>query len=375
MHARFLSFSVLILAFGLVACSTETGAEPVPPAPLSGTYRDVGPFEAGVTTLTLADRMVEVWYPVDSAATAGLDPAPYFIRDELSEELNSLLPDDVNPPFPTAAYRDAPASGAGSFPLVIFAHGSASYRNQSTFLTTHLASWGFVVASVDYLERGLRRQVDLDGSLAPEPELDDAVLTRMVVMLLADENSRSDSLLQGRVSTDQIAITGHSAGGGTARRFGGEPDVITYIPLSAGASMEPLPDRPSLWLAGAIDAIVEPERTADAFAASNAPARYVVIEAMGHLGPSDICAIGENGGGPIQIALDQGLPISDGLVRLGTDGCQEGALPPPDGWPVINHFVTAQLRWAFGFDEEPVGLSQDVADDFPEAEFTYEESL
>jgi len=377
MHARFLSYFVLILALGLAACSTDmsSAADPVPPAPLSGTYRDVGPFEAGVTTLTLNDRMVEVWYPVDSAATAGLDPAPYFIRDELSEELNSLLPDDVNPPFPTAAYRDAPASGAGSFPLVIFAHGSASYRNQSTFLTTHLASWGFVVASVDYLERGLRRQVDLDGSLAPEPELDDAVLTRMVVMLLADENSRSDSLLQGRVSTDQIAITGHSAGGGTARRFGGEPDVITYIPLSAGASMEPLPDRPSLWLAGAIDAIVEPERTADAFAASNAPARYVVIEAMGHLGPSDICAIGENGGGPIQIALDQGLPISDGLVRLGTDGCQEGALPPPDGWPVINHFVTAQLRWAFGFDEEPVGLSQDVADDFPEAEFTYEESL
>jgi len=377
MHARFLSYFVLILALGLAACSTDTSsaADPVPPAPLSGTYRDVGPFEAGVTTLTLNDRMVEVWYPVDSAATAGLDPAPYFIRDELSEELNSLLPDEVNPPLATAAYRDAPASGAGSFPLVIFAHGSASYRNQSTFLTTHLASWGFVVASVDYLERGLRRQVDLDESLAPEPELDDAVLTRMVVMLLADENSRNGSLLQGRVSTDQIAITGHSAGGGTARRFGGEPDVITYIPLSAGASMEPLPDRPSLWLAGAIDAIAEPERTADAFAAANAPARHVVIEDMGHLGPSDICAIGENGGGPIQIALDQGLPISEGLVRLGTDGCQQGALPPPDGWPVINHFVTAQLRWAFGFDEEPVGLSQDVADEFPEAEFTYEESL
>jgi dienelactone hydrolase len=380
MRARFLSFYVLILALGLGACSNDPSAatDPVPPAPLSGTYRDVGPFEAGVTTLTLNDRMVEVWYPVDSAATAGLAPVPYFIRDELSEELNSPLPDDVNPPFETAAYRDAPASGAGSFPLVIFAHGSASYRNQSTFLTTHLASWGFVVASVDYLERGLRRQVDLDGSLAPDPELEDTVLTRMVVMLLADENSRNDSLLQGRVSTDQIAITGHSAGGGTSIRFGAEPDVITYIPLSAGFSsdsMLALPDKPSLWLAGAIDAIVEPERTANAFAAATAPARHVVIEAMGHLGPSDICAIGENGGGPIQIALDQGLPIPEGLVRLGTDGCQEGALPPPDGWPVINHFVTAQLRGAFGFDEEPVGLSQDVADDFPEAEFTYEESL
>ncbi|MGB5284396.1 MAG: hypothetical protein WBN29_07780, partial [Polyangiales bacterium] len=63
------------------------------------------------------------------------------------------------------------------------------------------------------------------------------------------------------------------------------------------------------------------------------------------------------------------------LVRLGTDGCQEEAIAPEDGWPTVNHFVTAQLRWAFGFDEEPVGLSQDVADDFPEAVFAYEESL
>jgi len=162
------------------------------------------------------------------------------------------------------------------------------------FMTTHLASWGFVVASVDYLERGLRRQFDLNGSLTPDPELDE---------------------------------------------------------------------------------IVEPERTANAFAAASAPARHVVIEAMGHLGPSDICAIGENGGGVIQIALDQGLRIPPNLVRLGTDGCQEGALPPPDGWLVINHFVTSQLRWAFGFDEEPVGLSQDAEGDLPEAMFTYEESL
>jgi dienelactone hydrolase len=379
MHARFLSLFVLILALGLTACSTDTGsgAGPVPPAPLSGSYRDVGPFEAGVTTLTLNDRMVEVWYPVDRAATAGLEPDPYFIRDELSEELDSLLPDDVNPPFATAAYRDARASG-GPFPLVVFAHGSSSYRNQSTFMTTHLASWGFVVASVDYLERGLRRQIDLDGSLTPDPELDDVVLTRMVVMLLADENSRDGSLLQGRVSTDQIAITGHSAGGATAIRFGGEPDVITYIPLSAGISsdsMLALPDRPSLWIAGAIDAIVEPERTANAFAEASAPARYVLIEAMGHLGPSDICAIGENGGGVIAIALEAGLPIPDNLVRLGTDGCQEEAIAPEDGWPTINHFVTAQLRWAFGFDEEPIGLSQDAQDDLPETVFTYEESL
>ena len=366
-------FILLVLTVGLSACSSNTSSSSPPKS-----YRDVGPYEAGVTTLTLADRMVEVWYPVNRGDVAGLDPVPYFIRDELSGELDSLLPDDVNPPFPTAAFRDARASGSGPFPLVMFAHGSASYRNQSTFLTTHLASWGFVVASVDYLERGLRRQFDLNMDDGPDEEIGDVELTRMVAMLVAAENGREGSVLQGRVSTDQIAITGHSAGGGTSIRFGGEPDVITYIPLSAGLSSESaveLPDKPSLWLTGAIDGIVDPERTASAFAASDAPTRLVLIEDMGHLGPSDICAIGENGGGVIQIALDQGLPIPDGLVRLGTDGCQDEALTPEDGWPTINHFVTAQLRWAFGFDEEPIGLSQDAEEYLPEAAFTYEESL
>lgn len=366
-------FILLVLTVGLSACSSNTSSSSPPKS-----YRDVGPYEAGVTTLTLADRMVEVWYPVNRGDVAGLDPVPYFIRDELSGELDSLLPDDVNPPFPTAAFRDARASGSGPFPLVMFAHGSASYRNQSTFLTTHLASWGFVVASVDYLERGLRRQFDLNMDDGPDAEIGDVELTRMVAMLVAAENGREGSVLQGRVSTDQIAITGHSAGGGTSIRFGGEPDVITYIPLSAGLSSESaveLPDKPSLWLTGAIDGIVDPERTASAFAASDAPTRLVLIEDMGHLGPSDICAIGENGGGVIQIALDQGLPIPDGLVRLGTDGCQDEALTPEDGWPTINHFVTAQLRWAFGFDEEPIGLSQDAEEYLPEAAFTYEESL
>jgi fermentation-respiration switch protein FrsA (DUF1100 family) len=378
MTSRFSFFITLGLALATVACSStgssgsdggEGGTRGTP-----STFRDVGPWEAGVTTLTLADRSVEVWYPVEPGATEGLEPVPYFIRDELSDTLESLLPDDVNPPFPTSAFRDATASDLGPFPLVLFAHGSSSYRNQSTFLTTHLASWGFVVASVDYLERGLGRFLGPD----PDPIIDDVDLTRMVVALMTAETDLEGSVLEGVVSTDQIAITGHSAGGGTSVRFGAEPDVITYIPISAGVSSEgpvELPDKPSLWIAGDIDDIVSPEGSEAAFAQASAPARFVLIKDMGHLGPSDICAIGENGGGIIQIALDAGLPIPDGLVRLGTDGCQPEALAPPDGWPTINHFVTAQLRWAFGIDPEPVGLSSDVADEFPEAVFTYEESL
>jgi hypothetical protein len=100
----------------------------------------------------------------------------------------------------------------------------------------------------------------------------------------------------------------------------------------------------------------------------------VLIDNMGHLGPSDICAIGDSGGGVVQIALDAGLPIPDELVRLGTDGCQAEALPAADGWPTIRHFVTAQLRWAFGIDPEPKGLSETAAEGLPETVFSYQES-
>jgi dienelactone hydrolase len=327
-----------------------------------------------VTTIELADRLVEVWYPVNPGDEEGLEPDAYYIRDALPDVLDQFLPEDVNPPFVTGAFREAPASEDGPFPLVIFAHGYASYRNQSTFLTTHLASWGFVVASVDYLERGLASVLGQQ----PEPQLEDTELTRMVVSLMASENERPGALLEGRVSTDRIAITGHSAGGGTAIRFGGEPDVVTYIPLSAPAdSPGELADKPSLWVAGDIDDVVKPDRTISAFEAAsmlNAPTRLVLIENMGHLGPSDICAIGDSGGGVIQIALDAGLPIPDELVRLGTDGCQPEALPVRDGWPTIRHFVTAQLRWAFGMDGAPKGLSQNAAEGLPEAVFSYQES-
>jgi fermentation-respiration switch protein FrsA (DUF1100 family) len=275
----------------------------------------------------------------------------------------------------TDAFLEVPASAEGPFPLVLFAHGSQSYRNQSTFLTAHLASWGFVVASVDYLERGLR------GFLGerPDPPMDDAELTRMVVTLLESENQTEGSLLEGIVATETVAITGHSAGGGTSIRFGGDPEVVTYIPLSAGISSDPdrmtdLPDKPSLWLTGKTDGIVDPARTIAAFDASSAPTRLVLIDDMGHLGPSDICTIGESGGGVIALALEAGLPIPESLQRLGTDGCGEDDVIE-EGWPIVRHFVTSQLRWAFGIDEEPIGMSQEIQSEFPEATFEYDEAL
>lgn len=338
-------------------------------------YRDAGPWAVGVTTLSLEDRDVEVWYPAAPRDVRGLDQDSYFIRDFLPSLVDTLLPDDVNPPFVTDAYRDVAVSEDGPFPLVLFAHGFSSFRTQSTFLTTHLASWGFVVASADYKERGLSAVL---GSPPANP-VDDEVVTRQVVDLMKAEEARSGGRFEARVVADRIAITGHSAGGGTSIRFGDESDVIVYIPLSAGIfnGATELPNTPSLWLTGVIDQTVEVARIEAAYEAAEPPKRLVLIDNAGHLMPSDICEIGDSGGGVIQLAIDGGLGafITEDLQRLGTDGCQPEALPVRDGWPTVRHFVTAQLRLAFGIDEAPVGLSAEAAMGLPEAMFTYREQL
>ena len=144
-----------------VACvPMPTPAEGVDPddAPRADepAYAEHGPYEVGVTTIQLSDRSAEVWYPVDPDDIGDGPRDVYFIKDYLSTAFAALVPPEVNPPYVTDATRGVPASPDGPFPLVLFSHGFASYRTQSTFLTTHLASWGFVVVSPDYLERGLR---------------------------------------------------------------------------------------------------------------------------------------------------------------------------------------------------------------------------
>ncbi len=365
--ARILGLALTIVTLHACGDGSTTETDPISGA----AYRNAGPYTAGVTTVALADREVEIWYPVDAGDEDGRPRDAYFIRDWLPDFIDALLPADANPPFETNAYRAAPASGDGPFPLVLFAHGSASFRTQSTFLTTHLATWGFVVVAPDYLERGLGNAL----GQPPEQPFDDLELSRAAVDLAKAENARTGGLLEGKIATARMAITGHSAGGGSSFRFGGEPGVVTYIPLSAGSRSDSadFPNTPSMWLTGDIDGIVSVDGVITAFENAPPSSRLVIVQGGGHLAPTDLCRIGADGGGIVKIGLDAGLPVPEGLQRLGTDGCQDDALPAEDGWPVFKHFVTAQLRWAFGIDAAPIGLSADVAADFPEAQFTYRE--
>src|SRR5262245_60549852 len=63
---------------------------------------------------------------------------------------NRVFPCEVWYPASESA-RDA-TPHAGAYPLILFSHHSGGHRRAATFLHTHLASHGYVVAALDHSE-------------------------------------------------------------------------------------------------------------------------------------------------------------------------------------------------------------------------------
>ena len=338
-------------------------------ATMAALYTEAGPYPVGVTSLELAaGNKVEVWYPAIEGTT-GTDS--YDMRDFIPEAISALLTADVPAVYEYPAGRDAGAA-TGTFPVVLFSHGSSGIRFQSTFLTAHLASWGIIVAAPDHWSRDLFHTLS-----APVGDRNSSVTELLETLdLVTAENVRSGSRLEGMVDAERVVAMGHSAGGGTILGAALDDRIDGYISLASGAlgmggdsSTAPaLPDKPSFFIAGALDAIISAEEsTRPSFEAVPGPSRLWIIDGVGHNGFDDFCTFG-NGSGIIGVAIASGLgPLLEslgGLKRLGEDGCLPPAQPVDLGFPIIRHAVVAQLRFWFGDDASPMGLDTDVADQY-----------
>jgi len=370
-------------ALAVVAVALAALVPLVAPAPADAArvkapaYAGPGPYAAGVTTLDLPDRMVEVWYPVEKKAAKGAVPATVDLLAKAPPAIVALLPAGSSVLYETDASRDLPAAKQrGGFPLVLMAHGTAGYREQLSYLGAHLASWGFVVASPDILERSLAAAL---GSPPANP-VDDVEVMRETEALLRTENTRAGGPLSGRVLKDRVAITGQSAGGGTALRYGNEPGVVTAIPISASGfnrltgAYDAFPRVPLMFVTATDDHLVPVANVEKGFQAATPPARLVEIGGAGHASVAGICPIG-GPGGLVGLANRASLPVPDNIKLLASDGCTNPAPDPDPSWAPIQHAVTAQLREAFGIDRKPVGLNQKTMDRFAPIVVTYQERL
>ena len=350
---------------------TEPASTEAPRIDASHAYVDAGPYPVGVTTLTLpAGNQVEVWYPAVEGTTG---TESYDVRDFVPDAIRALLTADVPAVYEYEAGRDA-AVADGEFPVVLNSHGYSGIRLGSTFLTAHLASWGMIVVSPDHWSRDLYHVLSTlvgDRDAAIGDLLDSLDLVAM-------SNDDPASLLQGHVDTSRVVAVGHSAGAGTVVKVAAADDrVIGYVSLAAGISLTlestaeeiaGIPNKPSFFIAGALDGIANPEvATRPAYELVPAPSRLWIIDGVGHNGFDDFCTFG-NGSGIIGVAMASGLgPLPEAqpqLKSLGEDGCIPPAVDVETSFPIIRHAVTAQIRFWFGEDPEPVGIGPDVSDKY-----------
>ncbi|MFO0728128.1 MAG: hypothetical protein U1E65_30385 [Myxococcota bacterium] len=341
-----------LVLLGLAAGCGAATAKVDPTCDGAAPYAARGPYSVGVRTFTRGSTVVEVWYP-SSSAPAQLEPrASYDLRDWMPAPLAAMIAAEAPTRYTMEAVRDAPLlGGSAPLPVVLFSHGLAAYRSQSSFLTAHLASWGWVVAAPDHPERGLARLVQNQVPVFNRG----AETLRFTVGVLRELNAPSAEF-EGRLGLDKIAVSGHSAGGGTANAVASDADVAVWVAMASGA-FQASPDKPVLLLSGERDGIVPTTTVKEAFdGLSAAGSRYRELRGIGHLAFSDICSIGRSAGGIVQIALDSGIVISDFLVTLAKDGCRPDDVLPERAWPAIQHFVTSTLRSGLGIDPSPVGL-------------------
>lgn len=341
----------------------EQSAEQMEDEPI---YQGPGPYEVGLTELSLPDRQVAVFYPAAADSTDGVDPATYSQLDALPEDLAAaapaLLPEGTDPEILTVTIDgvgvEVPASEDGPFPLVLFSHGFGSFRLDASALLAGIASWGFVVAAPQHIERD--RAALVTNSVVREPATDVAVLVDTVTVV-----GEAGGVLDGLADTELVGAVGHSAGGRAVLTALSEPEIDVAIGwAAAGRGEVDVVDKPSMNIAALVDVLVPIESVEATYDELAPPKRLVIIDGAGHNSFTDICISVKEGNDLIGLAQSIGFPIPENLAAGATDGCEEGSIDTLEGWRITQHFTVAELRDALGIDAEPVGLGEGVVDAF-----------
>ncbi len=357
-------------------------------------FAQPGPYAAGTARVVMANGdQVQLWYPVDKSAVRGLTPYTYHLSQwltgsEVTSPVLAGMPDAVQ----TDSYLNVPIANDpgpsgdpnGSFPVVLFSHGYASYPEQSSFLTEHLAQWGFIVAAPDHRSRDLA-SVLADSTGAPsgssdttpvvvDSDIDDLDNT---LDYLRQQNETPNALLEHHVDMSKVGVLGHSSGGGTAVTMAGNPAVRTYVALAPVPGTPPTAHKPGLVMDGSADMVLPPSEVRQLYDTLPTPKRLIVIKNTGHNVFDDICTVAADGE-RLTDFLSHITGAGEGLTGWATnvpDGCNPPDVFPTTARPLIDQATTAQMRSGLGIDEHPVGLGPRLDDAYPGFSSTYSQDL
>ncbi len=357
---------VRILAVVVAVCVGGCGDDDPKVVDSSPRYQVPGPYPVAMKTLDLEDRKVAVFYPAVPGSEVGQPHATYRQSDPLRSALlrnlveNLARPRGIDLGYEMRAYGELPAA-PGRFPVVLFSHGFGGWRLVNSNLLAGIASWGFVIASPDHLERDLNAVST--NAARPDINKDHAVLLGSLRLLQA-ESAKAGGFLEGRVDSDRVAVAGHSAGGAAALHLIDEPEIDAIVGYAAVGQVDNPPAKPTMLIVADGDIAVTPASTELIFGQLRAPKRFVVIGNSGHNSFTDLCDAIRSGATLTQLVREARIPIDERLLELAENGCTPNDIDPSDCWAITQHLTVAHLRQAFGIDRSPVGLGPEITSAF-----------
>jgi dienelactone hydrolase len=335
------------------ACGSDTGAQAATTASTPA-YGETGPDTVGVTTLDLGsagpkfgERLATVFYPagLTRSQARSVPKFSYTEAQTLPAGYAAVLPARYDTTTTIDAYGGVAGSKAGPFPIVLFSHGYGGERLYYSNLLAGIASWGYVVVSADYLERGLAAQV-LGTTTTPTPALDSSI---MMTSLAAVEQASSDpsTVLHGTADPSRVAAVGHSAGGQTAFDALDSPKVDTAIGWAPEGPAGSPSHKPVMIIRATGDSVIPTAQIDREYEAFPGPRALVQVGGEGHNTYTDICVGIRSGGGLIGYAVANHL-IKPQLAELGINGCQKSDPAPQRFWPIAQYYTVFQLKARLG---------------------------
>lgn len=160
------------------------------------------------------DRSLRVrfWYP--SQADTGK-------KAQYEHEIVVGGNDPVSVSFAGQAITDA-AAKEGQYPLVVMSHGFGGWAEHYSNLGEHIASRGYVVASIDHADErvtGAASFLTSFSNVLQNRSLDQRQVIKAIIAKAASENSGYYSA----IDAEKIALLGYSMGGFGALRTAGAP--------------------------------------------------------------------------------------------------------------------------------------------------------
>ncbi len=151
---------------------------------------------------------VRVYYPAEARSVA--PPITY------THTIRAVALDPITLDFEGRAHPDAPAMSAeqlgGKVPLVIMSHGFNGWSTQFSALAEHIASRGYVVASIDHADMQIEGVSDFVHSFS-KVLANRTIDQRAVLKEMRGNIGQDASGFYNLIDPEQVGIIGYSMGG------------------------------------------------------------------------------------------------------------------------------------------------------------------